>query len=130
MVINITRLAAILKEQDDDKGMFDAWTEQDRAQIAELEKLSGGVEAFGLNAYVSLEGSCNSFGQNAVLVNVLVNSPVTATVRIHETAGLSDTTYDRVETVPAGSRKNIGCTYYQASPYPIRRSYMVVGTVP
>lgn len=103
----------VVFDSDDEQYAEVLPTEEAVTLASELDEL--GKEGFAtaaLPAFISYSGRCGfaSAGSLAFVSNRRRDRPVDATVRVRWRQGINSGSYDRVKTIPAGGRVQLGCT--------------------
>lgn len=115
-------------DSDDDQYVEKWSAEEVEAAEGELKELGEEVYARAFAAYITYGRSCGFAGSGriAFVANRRRDRAVRATVRVRWRRGIDSGSYDRVKTIPAGSRVQLGCTRSGAIPV-TDYSYSVVG---
>ncbi|MFD1159045.1 hypothetical protein [Roseovarius aestuarii] len=129
----MSTLAQIAEElavfDSDDDTYVEPWAAEElEASEGELKQMGEEAFALALAAYISHNGRCGfaNAGSIAFVVNRRRDRPVRATVRVRWRRGINYGSYDRVKTIPAGSRVRLGCTRSGSIPV-TDYSYSVIG---
>ncbi len=115
-------------DSDDDQHVEKWNAEEKEASEGELKQMGEEAFAFALAAYITYGNRCGfaSSGRLAYVVNRRRDRAVKATVRVRWRQGINSGSYDRVKTIPAGSRVGLGCTRSGSIPV-ADYSFSVVG---